>query len=99
MGSTVIDFGTERSAVHPALRNLFEPSPASPVPSKPTTPRKLSQAASFNEGSALTKSRIISHATIFNAPSGGRPIARETAHCGQKQIRFAEDFCRGLTPT
>lgn len=26
-------------------------------------------------------------------------MARETEHCGQKQIRCAEDFCRGLIPT
>jgi 8-oxo-dGTP pyrophosphatase MutT (NUDIX family) len=26
-------------------------------------------------------------------------MASETEHCGQKQIRCAEDFCRGLTPT
>jgi hypothetical protein len=26
-------------------------------------------------------------------------MARETAHCGQKEMRFAEDFCRGRTPT
>ena len=27
------------------------------------------------------------------------PIAKETEHCGQKQMRCAEDFWRGLTPT
>jgi hypothetical protein len=26
-------------------------------------------------------------------------MAREIAHCGQKQIRFAADFWRGRTPT
>jgi hypothetical protein len=26
-------------------------------------------------------------------------MASETEHCGQKQIRWAEDFWRGLTPT
>ncbi len=26
-------------------------------------------------------------------------MARETEHCGQKQIRRAADFCRGLIPT
>jgi hypothetical protein len=26
-------------------------------------------------------------------------MARETEHCGQKQIRCAVDFCRGLMPT
>src|SRR5207244_10872777 len=38
-------------------------------------------------------------ATMLRAPSGGGPIAKETEHCGQKQIRCAADFCRGLTPT
>src|SRR5579862_895342 len=41
----------------------------------------------------------MSQAAIFSAPSGGNPIASDTAHCGQKQIRFADDFCRGRTPT
>jgi hypothetical protein len=67
--------------------------------SKPTIPRRLSQAAWFRDGSAPTSSRIIFHAAILSAPSGGGPIARETEHWGQKQIRFAADFCRGLTPT
>jgi hypothetical protein len=26
-------------------------------------------------------------------------MASDTAHCGQKQIRRAPDFCRGFTPT
>ena len=26
-------------------------------------------------------------------------MASETEHCGQKQIRWAADFCRGLIPT
>src|SRR5579863_2684175 len=39
------------------------------------------------------------HAATFNAPSGGGPMARETEHCGQKQMRWAADFCRGLIPT
>lgn len=26
-------------------------------------------------------------------------MANETEHCGQKQIRCAVDFCRGLIPT
>ncbi len=26
-------------------------------------------------------------------------MASETEHCGQKQIRWAEDFCRGRMPT
>src|SRR5579872_2660008 len=84
---------------HPARRYLFDVSPSSPVVNNPAIPRRLSHAASFSDGSALTNSRIISHATIFSAPSGGNPIASDTAHCGQKQIRCALDFCRGLTPT
>jgi hypothetical protein len=67
--------------------------------SRPTIPRRLSQAAWFRDGSAPTSSRIIFHAAMLSAPSGGGPIARETEHCGQKQIRLAADFCRGLTPT
>ena len=67
--------------------------------SNPTIPRRLSQAAWFSAGSAPTSSRIIFQAAMLSAPSGGGPIARETEHCGQKQIRFAADFCRGLTPT
>jgi len=35
----------------------------------------------------------------LSAPSGAGPIASETEHCGQKQIRCAEDFWRGFTPT
>jgi hypothetical protein len=35
----------------------------------------------------------------LSAPSGGIPIASDTAHCGQKQILCAPDFCRGFTPT
>jgi hypothetical protein len=38
-------------------------------------------------------------AAMLSAPSGGGPIARETEHCGQKQIRCDADFCRGLMPT
>src|SRR5206468_6171750 len=34
---------------------------------------------------------------MLRAPSGGGPIAKETEHCGQKQIHCAADFCRGLT--
>jgi hypothetical protein len=44
-------------------------------------------------------SRIMSHAARLSAPSGGIPMASDTAHCGQKQIRWAPDFCRGFTPT
>src|SRR6266568_9035816 len=65
--------------------------------SKPTTPRKVSHAAWFSAGSELTRSRIICQATMLRAPSGGGPIAKETEHCGQKQIHCAADFCRGLT--
>jgi hypothetical protein len=38
-------------------------------------------------------------AAMFSAPSGGIPIASDTAHWGQKQILCAPDFCRGFTPT
>jgi hypothetical protein len=44
-------------------------------------------------------SRIICHAARLSAPSGAGPMASETEHCGQKQIRCAGDFWRGLTPT
>src|SRR6185312_7465671 len=70
-----------------------------PEGSRPTTPRRFSQAAWFNAGSAPTRSRIMFHAARFSAPSGGGPMARETEHCGQKQIRCADDFCLGLMPT
>src|SRR5438034_6398268 len=76
-----------------------EPSSVPVADSKPTTPRKVSHAAWFSAGSELTRSRIICQATMLRAPSGGGPIAKETEHCGQKQIRCAADFCRGLTPT
>ena len=76
-----------------------EPSSVPVAGSKPTTPRKVSHAAWFSAGSELTRSRIICQATMLSAPSGGGPIAKETEHCGQKQIRCAADFCRGLTPT
>jgi hypothetical protein len=36
---------------------------------------------------------------MLSAPSGGIPIASDTAHCGQKQILCAPDFCLGFTPT
>jgi len=36
---------------------------------------------------------------MFSAPSGESPSASETEHCGQKTIRCAVDFCRGLIPT
>src|SRR5271170_6478658 len=39
------------------------------------------------------------HAARLRAPSGGGPIANDTEHCGQKQIRCAADFCRGRIPT
>ncbi len=75
--------------------------PSVPVAgSKPSSiPCRLSQAASVSAGSAPTMSRIICQAARLNAPSGAGPIASETEHCGQKQIRCAEDFWRGLTPT
>src|SRR5678816_2374690 len=67
--------------------------------SRPATPRRLSHAAWFSAGSAPTRSRIMFQAARFSAPSGGGPMARETEHCGQKQMRCADDFCRGLMPT
>ena len=74
--------------------------PSVPVAgNNPTIPRRVSHAASFNAGSAETSSRIIFHAATFRAPSGGGPIASDTEHCGQKQIRCAIDFWRGLIPT
>ena len=76
-----------------------ESTAASLVCSKPTVPRSVSQAARFSAGSDPTSSRIICQAAMLRAPSGGGPIAKETEHCGQKQIRCAADFCRGLTPT
>src|SRR5438309_313154 len=63
------------------------------------TPRKVSQAAWFRAGSDLTRSRIICQAAMLRAPSGGGPIAKDTEHWEQKQIRCADDFCRGLIPT
>jgi len=65
----------------------------------PSTPRRVSQAAWFSAGSELTRSRIICQAAMLRAPSGGGPIAKDTEHCGQKQIRRADDFCRGRIPT
>lgn len=41
----------------------------------------------------------MSQAARLRAPSGGGPIASETEHCGQKEIRWAVDFWRGLIPT
>ena len=74
--------------------------PSVPVAgSKPNTPLRLSQAARFNAGSEPTRSRIISQAAMLSAPSGGGPIARETEHWGQKEMRCAVDFCLGLIPT
>ena len=67
--------------------------------SKPKTPLRLSHAAWFKAGSEPTRSRIMSHAAMLRAPSGGGPMARETEHCGQKEMRWAVDFWRGLIPT
>jgi hypothetical protein len=93
------DFGSHQNSKYPpaaARRGLLS---ASPSGSKPTTPRRFSQAAWFSAGSEPTRSRIICQAAMLRAPSGGGPIARETEHCGQKQMRCAADFCRGLIPT
>ena len=62
-------------------------------------PLIASHAASFNAGSALTRSRIICQADRLSAPSGGGPMAKDTEHWGQKQIRCAFDFWRGRIPT
>jgi len=94
-------------SVRPTRQNSKYPPPEatrglsslSPGGSRPTIPRNDSHAASFNAGSAPTSSRIIFQAAMLSAPSGGGPMARETEHCGQKQIRCAADFCRGLIPT
>src|SRR5215475_1755976 len=80
-------------------RRYFPEFSSFPALNSPTIPRRLSHAASFRDDSELTRSRIISQATILRAPSGGSPIASDTAHCGQKQTRCAADFCLGLTPT
>ena len=91
----------------PAQNSRYAParggSAAPPVPvagSKPCSmPCRLSHAASVSAGSAPTMSRIICQAARLSAPSGAGPMASETEHCGQKQMRCAEDFWRGLTPT
>jgi hypothetical protein len=76
------------------------PPPVPVAGSKPSSiPCRLSHAASVRAGSAPTMSRIICQAARLSAPSGAGPIASETEHCGQKHIRCAEDFWRGLTPT
>jgi hypothetical protein len=88
----------QNSRCPPALARRGLPS----VPlasSKSEIPRRASQAASVSAGPELTMSRIICHAAKLRAPSGGGPMASETEHWGQKQIRCAEDFCRGRTPT
>ncbi len=76
-----------------------EPATPSLAGSKPTIPRRVSQAAWFSAGSDPTRSRIIFQAATLRSPTGGGPIARETEHGGQKQIRCAADFCRGFMPT
>ena len=90
---------TRQNSKYPPPEATRGASSLSPGGSRPTIPRNDSHAASFNAGSAPTRSRIIFHAAILSAPSGGGPMARETEHCGQKQIRCAADFCRGLIPT
>jgi len=66
---------------------------------KPPIPRKASHAEAVNAGSELTNSLIICQAAMFRAPSGGGPMASETEHCGQKHMRWADDFWRGRIPT
>lgn len=97
----------EQEETRKAQNSKYDPARAGcvtpPVPvagSKPSSsPCRLSQAASVSAGSAPTMSRIICQAARLSAPSGAGPMASETEHCGQKQIRCAEDFWRGLTPT
>lgn len=75
-------------------------SPSVPVAGRRAlTPLRFSHAAWLNEGSEPTRSRIMFHAAMLRAPSGGGPIAKETEHCGQNEMRWADDFCRGLMPT
>jgi hypothetical protein len=88
-----------QNSKYPAAR-AEEGAPSVPVAgSNPNTPLRFSQAAWLSAGSEPTRSRIISQAAMLSAPSGGGPIARETAHCGQKEMRCAADFWRGLIPT
>jgi hypothetical protein len=68
----------------PVARDSGSPSQAG---SKPTSPRNVSHADCESDGSAPTTSRIMFQAAILRAPSGGGPMASETEHCGQKQIR------------
>src|SRR5262249_8771060 len=92
-------FESHQNSKYPAV-DVRPDRPSVPLTgSNPTIPRRVSQAASFSAGSEPTRSRIICHAAILRAPSGGGPIANETEHWGQKQIRCAEDFWRGLIPT
>ena len=89
----------DQNSKYPPADARREPPSVPVAGSSPTIPRRVSHAASFSAGSAPTRSRIICHAAMLRAPSGGGPMARETEHCGQKQIRCAADFCRGLMPT
>ena len=41
----------------------------------------------------------MSQAAMFSDPSGASPIASDTEHCGQNEMRCADDFWRGLIPT
>src|SRR5438105_3545524 len=87
-----------QNSKYPPAAARRRPLPVS-AGSNPIIPRRFSHAAWFNAGSAPTRSRIIFQAAMLRAPSGGGPIASATEHCGQKQIRCAADFCRGLIPT
>src|SRR3981081_827828 len=90
---------TDQNSKYPPT-DVRRGEPSVPVAgSKPASPRRFSHAAWFSAGSEQTRSRIIFHAARLSAPSGGGPMASETEHCGQKQIRWAPDFCRGLIPT
>jgi len=76
-----------------------DPTSVSLAGSNPPIPRRVSQAAWFSAGSDPRSSRIIFQAATLRAPSGGSPVARETEHAGQKQIRRAAGSCRGFIPT
>jgi len=93
------NFDSHQNSKYPPAGARREPPSVPVAGNRPTIPRKFSQAARFSAGSEPTRSRIMFHAAMLRAPSGGGPIARETEHCGQKQIRWAADFWRGLIPT
>jgi len=91
----------QNSRYEPELARGIGAGPSVPVAGSSASEAvvcRFSHAASVKVGCAPTTSRIICHAAKLSAPSGAGPMASETAHCGQKQIRRADDFCRGRTP-